>query len=461
MKNLKFYENKKIFLAPHSPMTLAFAQYLLAHNIQVQGFVDKNKQGENVRKIGDIHDAYDYIFILSPNHFDAIYLDYLPFVHKEKLLKITLKNAEYTLDENPSYSHEKEFFYHPQQMQMLREKIIFISKSFISSNNKAFYLYCLKHGQNAVMLTDNKTQIAELKTHDLPYEILTTKEAEYEIAIAKFIVFDQGNSTYLPPLHPSQKTIQLWHGVGLKKMAKMDNIVYDYFVSTSQWTNETNFQNIFNAKEFLTSGYPRNDFFFEEESALDFLFCDHDIHATILKNRHKKTILYTPTHRENNTRIPLDFELLNVFLKTIDALFIVKLHPFVLEYYTSLKEEKYSHIIFHNAHGDVYPLLKYVDILVSDYSSIVYDFLLFNKPILFFIYDKEAYIQNVPLLFDFDEYSPGLKLFTQEELMQALVAQDEHEEQRAQIKKLFFEKNKQSAAQNILDTILQNNKGLE
>jgi len=240
-------------------------------------------------------------------------------------------------------------------------------------------------------------------------------------------------------------------------MAKMNHITYDYFVSTSTWTNETNFKNIFSAKKFLNFGYPRNDIFFKKEDNLDYLLCDKFILKTILENNDKKIVLYTPTHRENNNKLPLDFDRLNDKLKQLDTLLIVKLHPFILEFYSKVEEENYSNIFFHNAYGDIYPLLKYVDILISDYSSIVYDFLLLDKPIIFYIYDINEYIKNVSLLFNFDEYSPGVKVYTQEELINALISEDHHQKQRKLIRNKFFEEKKQLASKNILDKILLNN----
>lgn len=456
MNILEIYKNKQIYLSPHSPMTLALEQYLLKFDIKILGFIDKNKEGENISKIENLSSNFDYIFILSPNHFNAIYESYLNFFSKEKLIKVEIKAGNYSFI-NSVKKEEKRFFYEPIKMQINRNKFVFISRGFISANNKALYIYCIKNKIDTTILTDNKEQIEELKQYKLPYEILDTKESDYEIAIAKYIIFDQGNYTYLPKLHYSQKTIQLWHGVGLKKMSKMNNITYDYFISTSNWTNETNFKNIFSAKEFLNFGYPRNDIFFKEED-LDFLFCDRLILKTILDNKDKKIVLYTPTHRENNNNLLLDFDSLNDKLKQLNTIFIVKLHPFILEFYSKIEEKTYSNIFFHNAFGDIYPLLKYIDILVSDYSSIVYDFLLLNKPIIFYNYDIDEYKKNVSLLFDYDEFSPGIKVKNQDELENSFSKKDEYREKREEIKNLFFDKIAQNeSSKNIIDKIKENN----
>lgn len=455
---LKSFYNKVIYLAPHSPMTLALKNYLEVKNINVKGFIDKNKEDTNIIKIDELANReFDYIFILSPNHFNAIFQEYSKTINKDKIIHISINNGQYKFNKTFNIT-QRDFFYIPKDIECKRNKFVFISKGFISANNKALYIYCIKNKIDTTILTDNKEQIEELKQYKLPYEILDTKESDYEIAIAKYIIFDQGNYTYLPKLNYSQKTIQLWHGVGLKKMSKMNNITYDYFISTSNWTNETNFKNIFIAKEFLNFGYPRNDIFFKEEDDLDFIFCDRLILKTILDNKDKKIVLYTPTHRENNNNLLLDFDSLNDKLKQLNTIFIVKLHPFILEFYSKIEEKTYSNIFFHNAFGDIYPLLKYIDILVSDYSSIVYDFLLLNKPIIFYNYDIYEYKKNVSLLFDYDEFSPGIKVKNQDELENSFFKKDEYREKREEIKNLFFDKIAQNeSSKNIIDKIKENN----
>ncbi|MDX4067255.1 CDP-glycerol glycerophosphotransferase family protein [Aliarcobacter skirrowii] len=456
--SLEKFKNKIIYIAPHSPMTLALENYLKNLDINIIGFIDKNKNDKNITKIEKIREEnFDYIFIQSSNHFIPIFQEYIKYVKREKIIQVNIKAGKYSFINNINIS-KKDFFYTPKDIEFKRKKVVFISKGFISANNKALYIYCLKNKIDATILTDNKEQIEELKQYKLPYEILDTKESDYEIAIAKYIIFDQGNYTYLPKLHYSQKTIQLWHGVGLKKMSKMNNITYDYFISTSNWTNETNFKNIFSAKEFLNFGYPRNDIFFKEEDDLDFIFCDRLILKTILDNKDKKIVLYTPTHRENNNNLLLDFNSLNDKLKQLNTIFIVKLHPFILEFYSKIEEKTYSNIFFHNAFGDIYPLLKYIDILVSDYSSIVYDFLLLNKPIIFYNYDIDEYKKNVSLLFDYDEFSPGIKVKNQDELENSFSKKDEYREKREEIKNLFFDKIAQNeSSKNIIDKIKENN----
>jgi CDP-glycerol glycerophosphotransferase (TagB/SpsB family) len=436
---MKEFVNKQVLIAPYTAMTIALKTTLENSGVKIIGFIDKNQKSNAVFDPKEVQSLdYDAILILSPNHFVSIYNDYSLLGIKEKVYKVELKNGDYQfLKEFDSLGHQ--FFYNPNDFNMKREKFVFISKGFISANNKFFYLYCYRNHIDCIILTDNEEQLWELQSSELPCALLETKETDYNIAIAKFIIFDQGNYTYLPSLHPEQKTIQLWHGVGLKKMAKNGHITYDYFISTSSWTNETNFKHIFSAKRFLQTGYPRNDILNKnyKEDELDLLFCDSSIYNFVKNN--KNIALYMPTHRESQTKIPLDWVKLNEQLQKIDFYLVIKLHPHVLEHYQNIFNNEMSNILFHNANGDIYPILKYVDVLISDYSSIVYDFLLLNKPIVFFNYDIEEYNENMPFLFDYDEYSPGKQVKTQYDLVSSLAEQDSYLDKRTQIRDKFFD----------------------
>ena len=123
--------------------------------------------------------------------------------------------------------------------------------------------------------------------------------------------------------------------------------------------------------------------------------------------------MYAPTFRDTNRfnrEIPLEWERLNDLLRKEDATFLIKLHR---HDYSVVMEESYSNIkILHNE-CDVYPLFSDVDLLITDYSSIFFDFMLTKKPILFFPYDKEEYLSNDRSMYDdYNTVTPGRKVYT-------------------------------------------------
>jgi len=267
------------------------------------------------------------------------------------------------------------------------------------------------------------------------------------MAAAKFTIQDQANLTEeINLLSQKQKRVQMWHGIPLKRLNKLTTVSYDYLISTSDFVNETSLSKVINAKEYKDFGYPRNDLFLKEShDEYDLLFCDRAIYE-FAKNHYgseHKILLYMPTHRESSkaSKIPLDFEKLSAHLKSINATMIIKLHHFA---HTQFKERNYSNILFHASHGDVYPLLRYTDTLITDYSSVYFDFLLLNRPIIFFDYDKEEYETNMQgFLYKYEEFTPGVHIASQAELHEALKQmltyyEDEFREQRELLcKKLY------------------------
>lgn len=469
---MKIFQNKRIYIAPKTPISIAFKEYLSnTIGFEFLGFIDKVKEDSDVSRIDNVsHEEFDYIIIISPNHDKAIYQEHQKVIKQNKIKIVTIQNNCYNILKEiviSSNSRIEEYSKYIDNSNQKREGIALISKGFVDSNNKYLFLYLLKHNIKSYILTDNQEQILQLKEFNLPYYELGSKEGDEAIAKAEYLVFDQSNYTYFY-MNPFQKTIQLWHGVGLKKMAKLTNIEYDYFISTSNWTNETNFINVFCAKKFLNYGYPRNDIFFKNEEEVDLIFCNKEIYSLLKNKEYKKVALYMPTIREylfkesNNLEkfdmVPLDFVKLNEDLIEKNVLLIVKFHPHVMEFFKDLIiNEQFSNIIFYTTQGDIYPIIKYVDLLITDYSSIAYDFLLLDRPIIFFDYDRELYEKNMGgFLFDYDEYSPGIKVSNQIELTKAISLEDNYQEERKKIRDIFFDEKQQTASKNIIDKIFDN-----
>jgi CDP-glycerol glycerophosphotransferase (TagB/SpsB family) len=291
--------------------------------------------------------------------------------------------------------------------------------------------------------------------------------------LAKIIYLDHFIIDYLEYISKSQITIQLWHGIGPKPMQDRSRFSYTYFSSPSKWINETVSKKIFKANSYLNLGYPRNDILLKNEEKLDLLLCDMNIYNSIHKNKDDNTsiVLYMPTFRENGfSAFPLDFKTLNKSMEEQNIKFYVKLHPYVLsKYRDTIKEQTFSNIIFYNTAGDIYPILKYIDILITDYSSIAYDFLLLNKPIIFFNYDYIEYKQareasaEKEFLLDYEKDTPGQKVQTQIELInemaKILEGNDLYSEARIEIRNKLFDYTDGNSCSRIYNHIKTNTQG--
>ena len=134
-----------------------------------------------------------------------------------------------------------------------------------------------------------------------------------------------------------------------------------------------------------------------------------------------KTILYAPTFRDTNRferKTPIEWSRLNDLLKKNNATFLIKLHR---HDYSMVMKEEYSHIRLLDNESDMYPLFAKVDLLITDYSSIFFDFLLTDKPVLFYPYDKEIYLTQDRSMYDeYDTVTPGHKAYNFEEFYSKL-----------------------------------------
>lgn len=470
--------NKKIFIAPHTPKSTMFAHHLKQtyKTLQFLGFIDKTKTSSDIYKIEKISNIeFDFILIYSPNHFNSIYKDYTKFISKKKLIKIVIKNNRYIflsqrkillskIKNIPSFVNFALYKLFNAFLKIKKDEIIFISKEFISSNNKAFLLYCLQQYKKVSILTDNKKQLSQLKKYNICSFYLGSIKSLYKLSKAKFIILDQGNANeFLRHLHVSQKTVQLWHGVPLKRMNKIVDVIYDFHVSTSDYVNATSLDIVVQAKKHFDFGYPRNDLLLKEHSQKDFLFVDKKLYDFTKNN---KTILYMPTHRESSpsikktTKFPLDLDKLNSFLKPYDLFFIIKLHPFASILH---KKQKYSNIIFSSSQNDIYPILKYTNLLITDYSSVYFDFLLLNKPIIFFNYDFEQYVSNINgFVYNYEENTPGIKVGTQDLLEKSIKnilinKQDKIKQKREDILDKFFTYKDGFTCKRVYENIIKDN----
>lgn len=238
---------------------------------------------------------------------------------------------------------------------------------------------------------------------------------------AKYIVSTHG---YFTGVYSGvgQKQINLWHGCGYKNLTVQDRGWRgDYNIVTANPYQKlySEFFSI-DAKNVFITGYPRNDLLFETHDALSKLGVD--------KAKYGKIILWMPTYRKatqghegidgdeksfvasNLTNVQA--VALNNILLANNILMIVKTHPME---YSSLKNlEGYSNIFCISSQQlqdkcvQLYELLTESDTLLSDYSSLVVDYLLLNKPIVMVLSDKQEYQESRGFVFSpIEDYFPG------------------------------------------------------
>ncbi len=173
----------------------------------------------------------------------------------------------------------------------------------------------------------------------------------------------------------------------------------------------------------VVTGNPRNDLFFNP-----YLQTNLDQKFPFLQ---KRVILYAPTFREYGpTRFfpfdDFDIESLHQFLKENETYLIIRGHINEGDGKEISKLKKYlqdENSMIKNGSSQMFPdgqeLLLHSDIVMTDYSSIYMDFLLLDRPCIFLPYDLELYTEKRGMLYDYPTITPGPKVYTQQELLNA------------------------------------------
>lgn len=276
--------------------------------------------------------------------------------------------------------------------------------------------------------------------------------------------------------------VNLWHGVGLKKIefcidrgplynryvrkTLKERFYYpqvyhrpDYFLSS------TPFQSVKFAQAFrideqhcLNIGYPRNDILLaseqERQAYLNRFESDKTKGLIGRLQSYKRVFLYMPTWRESQRKLfaeHLNLEALNKLMLQKDGLLVLKPHANTIVENREVMSH-YSNILLLEGGVDIYPLLAYTDVLITDYSSILYDYLLLdNKGVILYLYDYKEYVKDRDFNYPFMENVVGEVACTFAELV-AIIERDEYDRSRyGLMRERFWGEYKGRACQSITE----------
>jgi CDP-glycerol glycerophosphotransferase (TagB/SpsB family) len=325
------------------------------------------------------------------------------------------------------------------------------------------YLTSLKQSEYIfVFLTTKKDVHQKLIDNGFNTWLYPSFKTIIRLLRARIIIVD-GNEwakQYKNFLLYKSKKVQLWHAAGLKVIGLLrpairdlkgfrrrlarENICYDLVVFSSEYQAMKR-SKAFRYKQILINGLPRNDIFFARNLySKTMLGCDNFLleKAMQFKNNGYRLITYAPTWRMND-HAPVHLDLCcleDIFLRH-RLIYLIKLHP---KQAYKLELGEFSQVFEYKRDDDVYPLLAITDLLITDYSSIYLDFLLTDRPIIFYPYDYSDYIgKERELLFDYEKMTPGPKCYSSSELKTEIynhlvVGHDQYRADRDNVRKLFF-----------------------
>ncbi len=252
------------------------------------------------------------------------------------------------------------------------------------------------------------------------------------LAKAKYWVLNSNTRKFLKP-RPDQMYIQTWHGTPLKKIGldvpgsdldyAYEGEKFSYMISPSKYCSEKYISAFgLEGREdiVLETGYPRNDALFTfDQAKVNSVLRELDV------PRGKKIILYAPTFRDNKhsqvsgyeNASGLDFDKLKEQIGE-EYIILFRAHYFVAK---NMNFEKYKDFVIDvSDYEDVNDLYIVSDMLVTDYSSVFFDYANLKRPIIFYMYDYEDYKANARDFYLNKNELPGPITKTQEELVEAI-----------------------------------------
>lgn len=237
---------------------------------------------------------------------------------------------------------------------------------------------------------------------------------------------------------PDQIMVSTWHGTPLKKLGfdmgnlyledpqskfnyKKDSSEWNYLISPNEFTTDKLRSSFAYEGEVLEYGYPRNDILYNYDDDLV-----EKIKSDLNLPHDKKIILYAPTWRDDESydigKVRFNLELdLNSLKESLsnEYLVLIRTHYFISN---NLDLSKFKDFAFDvSGYEDIAELYLISDILITDYSSVFFDYANLKRPILFYTYDLDKY-SNLLRGFYLDIHNdvPGPLLFTTSEVIDAI-----------------------------------------
>ena len=334
-----------------------------------------------------------------------------------------------------------------------KKKNLWVFSGFLKTNymdnTKYLYEYIVRNHPeiDVVWLTKNKDVLKQLQREKMPVlkmkslkGIWTTARAE--VAFSDHFKMSDYDNRF--GFNARTKFVNLWHGVGLKKMIPEGDIIpntqvpgvrlssdiiidkndsiFSKFIKFLKYPFIVPFRELFEKYYGLVCvGEPFVEFFAEplRVKKSSQMLVGYPRHINLYEFSEEKSfnIIYAPTYRWDGHREKYMVETfvnsikeINNLLELIDGKFVLRLHPHTWRNYEDLLFDtinKYPRFSI-SKEKDIYKDLNTYSLLITDYSSIGYDFLITQKPIIYFAFDLEDYkTKDCSLSLSYEENSAG------------------------------------------------------
>lgn len=355
---------------------------------------------------------------------------YLTFIKEEKAENLKKKSL-------PKHIKRQLFinlYKWSSKLPIKNKHVLFISHSPGMDGNYQFIKDAIEEYNQTVGPKDRftygftSTKISSFEKLFLPFKLA---RSEF-LLVSEYVPFFQ-----LLDFREETKVVQTWHAAGaFKKFGYSTSYLdggpnpfknskmhihrgYDYAIVSSEEVRR-HYAEAFDMdiEKVIPVGFPRADFFYDEAAVAQTKSKLYDLYPML---KDKKVILYAPTFRgfgkkRANFKIEFDF---NRIAKEIsdDYIIALKLHPSVKSSDIVIEPEVAHKVVDLSAYSEANDVLTLTDLLITDYSSIIFDYSLLNKPMLFYAYDLDEYRYDRDFYYEYESFVPGPIAQTNDEII--------------------------------------------
>lgn len=292
----------------------------------------------------------------------------------------------------------------------------------------------------------------------------------YHLATAGTVFLD---NTFMPmaytPFSKKVKVVQLWHGTGtikrfgqdtdtgeVARLAKKANARLTHLIVNSDKTKRQ-YAGAFAVPEekIHILGLPRTDLLLDggrlDEKRRAF-------YERYPKLQGKRCILYAPTFRDDETETPglaLELDELTASLRD-DEVLLLRLHPHVAEKFSMNLDKYHGKVKDMSGFSGVTTLLAVSDCLITDYSSIIFEYCLLGRPMIFYAYDLDTFAAKGRSFYeDYESFVPGPVVKQQKKLEEVLAVREQYADRSLAFAGEQFAYLDQNAVNRLLELIFE------
>lgn len=302
----------------------------------------------------------------------------------------------------------------------------------------------------------------------------TKRELLRKMAAAKYIILDDYTKMIYPlTMRKEARLVQVWHSTGAFKrmgfvrMGRKGSTIstslthrnYTDVIVSAEGVVE-NFQEAFGvpAERIHPIGVPRTDAFFDEagiQKKRDALY-ERYPHLN-----GRKLVMFAPTFRgetRQDAHYPQEFLDVRKFVDHLGDEYVLglKLHPFITDTF-EIPEDCRERVTDFSDHREINDLLLITDVLITDYSSVIFEYAFLKRPLIFYVPDLAQYVSDRDFFYPFEEYTYGQVVTDQCDLAQAVGSARFDERRYAEFYEKFLGACDGHSSERFVKTILEEN----